>query len=297
MTPDLRTKLDALGRELTPELLGGTVKLFSGLFEGMDPQTVEEIDFEYGPDPRHRLDVFREQNLDNAPVLVFVHGGGFIMGDKRNDASAFYRNVGDFAARHGFVGVVPTYRLAPDHPWPAGAEDVGRVMSWIKRHIEDFGGDPGKIVLSGQSAGAVHVASYIAHSQFHVEPGGGVAGAMLMSGLYDTVAVTPNDNHYAYYGRDAATFEEANCMPGLLATDVPLCFTVSEFDPAQFQREAARTVGAWGDAKGSFPEMHYLTGHNHLTPSQSLGTPVKEVEELLAGFVRRVTGQAAVMKP
>jgi triacylglycerol lipase len=134
------------------------------------------------------------------------------------------------------------------------------------------------------------VASYVSHSQYHAAPGGAIRGALLMSGLYDTLAVTPNENHLAYYGSDAARYAEASCMPGLLGTDLPLCFTVSEFDPPAFQEEAARVAGAWGLAKGAYPEMHYLVGHNHLTPSQSLGTPVKDVEELVADFVHRVTG-------
>ena len=290
MTPEFRAKVDSFGRELTPELLGGTSMMMAGLFEGMDPQTIEEEDFLYGADARHRLDLYRQQNLENAPVFVFVHGGGFIMGDKRNPPGPFYRNVGDFAARHGWIGVVPTYPLAPDHPWPAGPEAVRGVVEWIRANAAQYGGDPDRIVLSGQSAGAVHVASYVAHSQYHAAPGGGVRGAVLMSGLYDTTVGEPNANHRAYYGSDASKYAAANCLPGLLATETPLCFTVSEFDPDAFQAEAARTAGAWGRAKGTYPEMHYLVGHNHLTPSQSLGSPVKDVEALVADFVRRVTG-------
>jgi triacylglycerol lipase len=289
MTADFRHRIDAFGRELTPDLLGGTSMMMAQMFEGMDPQTIEDVDIAYGPDPRHRLDLYREQNIENAPVFVFVHGGGFIMGDKRSEQGPFYRNVGDYAARQGWIGVVPTYPLAPDHPWPAGPEALKRVVEWIGANVAEYGGDPERIVLSGQSAGAVHVASYLAHPAYHAVPGGGVRGAVLMSGLYDTTVGEANDNHRAYYGTDAARYAEANCLPGLLSTQTPLCFTVSEFDPPMFQAEAARTVGAWGEAKGGFPEMHYLVGHNHLTPSQSLGTPVKDVEALLADFVGRVT--------
>ena len=289
MTADFRHRIDAFGRELTPDLLGGTSMMMAQMFEGMDPQTIEEVDIAYGPDPRHRLDLSREQNIENAPVFVFVHGGGFIMGDKRSAQGPFYRNVGDYAARQGWIGVVPTYPLAPDHPWPAGPEALKRVVEWIGANVAEYGGDPERIVLSGQSAGAVHVASYVAHPAYHAVPGGGIRGAVLMSGLYDTTVGKANDNHRAYYGTDAARYAEANCLPGLLSTQTPLCFTVSEFDPPMFQAEAARTVGAWGEAKGGFPEMHYLVGHNHLTPSQSLGTPVKDVEALLSDFVGRVT--------
>jgi triacylglycerol lipase len=289
MTPEFRAQVATFGRELTPELLGGTSMMMAGLFEGMDPQTIEEVDQSYGPDPRHRLDVYHQQNLKDAPVFVFVHGGGFIMGDKRSEQGPFYRNVGDFAARQGWIGVVPTYPLAPDHPWPAGPEALYHVIDWLRGNVARYGGSPERIVISGQSAGAVHVASYVAHEAFHVVPRGGVRGALLMSGLYDTVAGEPNENHRAYYGTDTSKYAAASCMPGLLATGLPLCFTVSEYDPDAFQQEAARVAGAWGLAKGAYPEMHYLVGHNHLTPSQSLGSPVKDVEALVAGFVRRVT--------
>lgn len=290
MSPDLRAKLDSFGRELTPELLGGTSQMFAGLFEGMDPQTLVEDDIAYGPDARHRLDLYRKQGATDGPVFVFVHGGGFVMGDKRNEGSPFYRNVGDFAARRGWIGVTITYRLAPTHKWPSGPEDLGLLVRWLKDNIADHGGDPEKIVLCGQSAGAVHVASYVAHEAYHAVLGGGIAGAVLMSGIYDTVGTEPNEMHKAYYGDDASKYGEASCIPGLLQTDAPLLFTVSEFDPRAFQIEAAGLVRAWAEAKSAFPEMHFLTGHNHLTPAQSLGSPEKEVEELVAEFVRRATG-------
>jgi arylformamidase len=290
MTPKLRAKLEAMGRELTPELLGGTSQLFGQMFEGMDPQTIEEPDLAYGPDERHRLDIFRKQISLREPVFVFVHGGGFVMGDKRSEASPFYRNVGDFAARRGWVGVTITYRLAPAHKWPSGPEDLGLLVRWLKDNVAEWGGDPDKIVLCGQSAGAVHVASYVAHSAHHAEPGGGIAGAVLMSGIFDTEGTAPNDMHRAYYGDDPAKYGEASCVAGLLETDIPLMFTVSEFDPKAFQLEATRLAGKWGEAKGAYPEIHLLRGHNHLSPAQSLGSPEKEVEELVAEFVRRVTG-------
>ena len=76
MTPKLRAELDAFGRELTPELLGGTSQMFAQLFEGMDPQTIEEPDLAYGPDERHRLDLFRKQITEDAPVgsIMLVRG-------------------------------------------------------------------------------------------------------------------------------------------------------------------------------------------------------------------------------
>jgi len=289
MTPELRAKLEGFGPDLTPEMLGGTTRLFAATAQGSDPMVEVIRDFEYGPDERHRLDLFRKSDLQGAPVLVFVHGGGFVMGDKRSAETPFYDNIGTFAALQGFVGVTVTYRLAPAHQFPAGPEDLAAVVRWLRANVAPFGGDPDKIVLAGQSAGAAHVAGYVAHRAHHAEPGGGIAGAILMSGIYDTLSCTPNQFHLAYYGDDPKGWGPASCMAGLLNSEIPLMLTVSEFDPEDFQRQAAQFVGAWGVAHAGYPEMHYLAGHNHLSPAQSIGGEIKSIERMVAGFVRRVT--------
>ncbi len=287
MTPAFRAQLESLGRDLTPDMLGGTQQLMRMINQGMDPDTKVARDISYGPDERNRLDIFTQGDITGAPVFVFVHGGGFMMGDKHNEGSPFYSNMGDFAARHGWVGVTLTYRLAPDHRFPSGPDDLQAAVQWMRDNIADHGGDPDRIVLSGQSAGAVHVAGYLAHRREHAA---GLAGAVLMSGIYDTTTCDPNDNAYAYYGDDRKAWAPASCVAGLLATEVPIQFSVAEFDPQDFQRQAAQLVSQWTDAKGEMPEMHYLSGHNHLTPALSIGSSSAETERMVAGFVRRVAG-------
>jgi acetyl esterase/lipase len=186
--------------------------------------------------------------------------------------------------------VTITYRLAPESKFPSGPEDLGQVVEWLRANIGHHGGDPDKIVLSGQSAGATHVAGYVAHAAHHAVPGGGIAGAVLMSGVYDTVTCEPNSFAEAYYGPDHAAWVPASCMPGLLATEIPVQFSVAEFDPADFQRQAAQVVSDWTKARGRYPEMHLLSGHNHLSPALSIGSDHTEIERMVAAFVRRVTG-------
>ncbi len=288
MTPELRAQLEALGRDLTPDMLGGTNRLFAAMNRGIDAATKVTRDLSYGPDERHRLDVFARDGLAGAPVFVFVHGGGFVMGDKHTEGSPFYSNVGEFAARQGWIGVAVTYRLAPAHKFPAGAEDLALVVQWLRDNVAQYGGDPARIVLSGQSAGAAHVASYVAHKRFHVAERGGIAGAVMMSGIYDTLNTTPNDFHRAYYGEERSDWGPASMQAGLINSEIPLLFTVSELDPTDFQVAAARLAAEWGTAKGEFPRLHYLAGHNHLSPALSLGSPETEVEELVAVFVARI---------
>lgn len=287
MTPDIRAALQALGNDLTPAMLGGTQQLMASMSRGMAAATRVTRDLAYGPDPRHRLDLFTRDGLAGAPVFLFVHGGGFTMGDKHTEGSPFYSNMGDFAARHGFVGVTITYRLAPAHKFPAGPDDLALALDWLRTHVTAHGGDPARIVLAGQSAGATHVAGYLAHRRDHAM---GVAGACLMSGIYDTLTATPNAFAQAYYGEDRRGWGPASCLAGLLASPVPIQFSVAEFDPDDFHQQAAQVVTQWQQTKGRLPELHYLTGHNHLSPALSIGSDSREVERMVAGFVRRVTG-------
>jgi triacylglycerol lipase len=289
MTPELRATLESFGREIGPEMLGGTNKLFAEMNLGIDPATQVSRDLRYGPDERNRLDLFVREGTANAPVLVFVHGGGFVMGDKHAEGSPFYSNVGEFAARRGWVGVPMTYRLAPANKFPSGPEDLAAAVAWLRDNVARYGGDPDKIVLSGQSAGAAHVAAYVAHKRFHVAERGGIAGAVLLSGIYDTLNTPANDFHRAYYGEERAMWGPASMQAGLINSEIPLLITVSELDPTDFQVAAARLAGEWGAAKGEFPPLHRLAGHNHLSPAVSLGSAEADVEELIADFVRRVT--------
>ena len=273
VTPAQRDRIASLGPDLGPALMQGTQALFAASYPGMDAATIVTRDHPYGDDPRHRLDIFRRAETTRAPVLVFVHGGGFVMGDKRSETLPFYDNIGDFAAQSGFVGVTITYRLAPAHIWPAGPEDMALVVAWLRAHVADFGGDPDAIFLMGQSAGAVHVASYVAHDRFHVTPGGGIAGALMLSCIFDVAAAEPNPFNRAYYGDDPSTYPDASVDAGLIATTIPLLFSISEHDVADFQHQAARFVAAYAVARGAYPPMLYLHGHNHLSPVLGIGSP------------------------
>lgn len=198
MPADIAEKLKELGRVIDPPK---TAALYAPLQQKEPYAGVKvERDISYGANERNRLDVFVPEAAGSArPVVIFVHGGGFVRGDKRGPGSPFYDNIMLWAAKSGFVGVNMTYRLAPQNPWPAGAEDVAAVVRWVSDNIAARGGDPAKVFLIGHSAGAVHAASYVAHPAFHGAKGIGLAGAVLISGLYD-ITQAPSDAERAYFG-------------------------------------------------------------------------------------------------
>lgn len=285
MTPETRAKLAALGTELTPTLLQTTTKLVASLSAPRDDGVSITRDHQYGPDARNRLDIHCKGRPHGAPVLVYVHGGGFVMGDKTSPGSPFYDNIGQWAARQGYVGVTLTYRLAPANRWPCGPEDMALAVRWLRANIAAHGGDPRKIFLLGQSAGAVHVAAYTSHPRFHGESGAGIAGALMTSGIYDPTTQPPSQFSLAYYGDSPAVLAEARCTAGLLATEVPLMFSVSEMDPKDFQDQAAQLAQAWHAAKGVYAPMEYMAGHNHLSPAQCIGSSEDDLGPRIARFI------------
>ena len=290
MSPENRTKLLELGTELSPAMLGGTSQLMAGIAAPADPDVTVLRDRQYGPDERNRLDIFTRGSPENAPVLVYVHGGGFVMGDKITPGSPFYDNVGQWAAQQGYVGVTMTYRLAPAHQWPAGPQDMADAVDWLRTNIAQHGGNPDAIFLMGQSAGASHVAAYLAHPQFHLSGGPGVAGGLLISCIYDTRTAPLNNFAKAYYGEDPETYAGSTTTPGLLAGEVPLLCSVSEFDAEDFRAQAAQFTGDWHADKGTYPPMEYLAGHNHLTPAQAIGSVEDDLGPRIARFIAATIG-------
>jgi acetyl esterase/lipase len=110
-----------------------------------------------------------------APVLVFVHGGGFRGGQP--SANAYQ---GKAALEHGAVFVSMGYRLIPDARFPDSVDDVELGLRWVREHIGEHGGNASRVFLAGHSAGAM-LAAWVALRASHVE----LAGAVLISGFYD----------------------------------------------------------------------------------------------------------------
>ncbi len=111
-------------------------------------RTIATRDLAYGAEARQHLDVYRTADARMAPVMMFWYGGSWQRG-----AKDYYRFVGEALARQGFVAILPDYRLATDHPFPAFVEDAASAVRWARDHAMEFGGDPDRIYISGHSAG------------------------------------------------------------------------------------------------------------------------------------------------
>ncbi|CAN5268499.1 alpha/beta hydrolase [soil metagenome] len=139
---------------------------------------------------RNELDIWKRPDLPTdarAPVLVQVHGGAWIMGNKDQQAGPLMAHMAD----RGWVCVAINYRLSPRATWPDHIGDVKRALAWVKANIADHGGDPGFVAITGGSAGG-HLSSLAALSanEAAFQPGfeeadTSVVAAVPFYGVYD----------------------------------------------------------------------------------------------------------------
>ena len=265
-----------------------TAKLYAPLHEKEPYQGVKvERDVKYGAADRNLLDVFMPANASPPrPVLIFVHGGAFVAGDRRESGTPFYDNIMLWAVRNGFVGVNMTYRLAPQAKWPAGAEDIGSAVQWVANNIGGRGGDPARIYLMGHSAGAVHVASYVSHPQFYQVKGGGIAGAIMVSGLYDLTAMKLGDPERAYFGDDPSRYAEESSLPGLATTSIPLMIVAAEMDPPAFLRQFELLKDATCKRASGCARTLILPQHSHMSEVYSINTADTRLTNEILDFVK-----------
>jgi acetyl esterase/lipase len=272
---------------LTPEDIQAVRELYTP-YQELEPFADVGVfrDEAYGAHPRQRLDVFAPDGIaEPRPVLIFVHGGGFVGGERHSAGTPFYDNVGVWAARNGFVGVTISYRLAPDFTFPAGPDDIAGAVAWVRENIAAHGGDPSAIVLLGQSAGASHVAAYGARA----ERDSSVRAVALMSGQYDYTAFEPPPNVRAYIGGGADAQRAASSIDGLVASRLPVLIVISEFDPPPFHKQAQKLADAIFARDGRCANFLYLPRHNHLSQISHLnanGIEDMVLSDRLAEFVR-----------
>jgi acetyl esterase/lipase len=111
-----------------------------------------------GAGRRHCLDVYRPRSmLAPAPVILQIHGGAWVIGDKRQQALPLMHHL----ATNGWVCVAPNYRLSPRATFPDHLVDLKAALGWVREHIADLGGNPEFIAVTGGSAGG-HLAALLA---------------------------------------------------------------------------------------------------------------------------------------
>jgi acetyl esterase/lipase len=165
--------------------------------------------------------------LQGRPLLIWVHGGGWIMGDK-DDAMGMYGRYCRKLAEHGIAAANVSYRLSPEVKHPGHIEDIARATAWLVEHANALGYDPAHIFVSGHSAGG-HLAALLAVDDrwltaVNVDPDA-IIGAIPSSGVYDLKPMF--EGRVAFGGAfPPGTAEDASPISHVDAADPPFLLFV-----------------------------------------------------------------------
>ena len=235
----------------------GDLKRDLGWVPPTDVEAIENVS--YGScDKWHLLDLYRPKDAEGKlPVLLNIHGGAWVYGDKK-----VYAPYGMYLATQGFAVVNASYRLAPKHTFPAPLEDVGAMVEWVVDHAEEYGLDVSNLFFVGDSAGA-HLATAYTAIQLNEAyaksfPGIKVDERFIPKGLLLNCGVFDIEVEWKKQGRALTPF-----LTDLLG-EKPTVESVKQMSPAQF-------------ITSDFPSVHLTTSNGDFLRKHSYR--LKEVLE------------------
>lgn len=272
-----------------PGSIAKTLEVYAPILKAAPKDGVKVArDLAYGPDARHRLDVYQPEGKTGAPVLMFFHGGAYVRGE-RNINGDIYGNIATYFARNGVLGINGTYRLAPAAKWPASAQDLGRAVAWVKENAARLGGDPARIFLMGHSAGATHAATYAFMKEAQPTAGHGLAGLILSSGRFH-FAPNPDDpnlkNFQAYFGADTSRYpamSPINHVKG--GVGLPTFIVISEYDNPDLDTQGAMLLAAICQRDRRCPRFKRMVHHNHLSMTYQFNTKDDQLGREILEFI------------
>ena len=229
---------------------------------------------------RQALDIYQAPRGPDRPVVVYIHGGGWHIGDKEEGAASKAQALDQI----GWMLVAINYRLSPDVKHPEHVKDVAAAVAWVHDNIDDYGGDPERIVVMGHSAGA-HLAALVATDPQRLAAHGKstniIDGAILLDGAaFDIPTMLDNPNlpeqsrtmHLGWLGNRRSTWADASPMlkvaPG---NDIPPFLILHT--PRRMGAEESRRLGDTLEQAGNSVLVLECPDDDHTSINRNLGTP------------------------
>jgi acetyl esterase/lipase len=201
--------------------------LAATLAQGETVRQIRDLAYVEGPDadPRkQKLDLYMPSGARSAPVLMWIHGGAWKIGDR-----SWYRGMGLRFAEAGVGFAAISYRLSPGVKHPAHVQDCAAALAWLRAHVAEHGGNPERLFVSGQSAGG-HLTALLALNPKYLDeakvPRDAIKGSIPMSGVYRiTAGLLPE-----VFGSDPQTLADASPIQFVKNASAPMLVITEKND-------------------------------------------------------------------
>ncbi|WP_225737454.1 alpha/beta hydrolase [Dyella acidiphila] len=176
-----------------------------------------------------KLDIYRPQHAEHAPIVVFFYGGSWTHGER-----AWYRFVGDTLAAHGVVTVIPDYRKYPQVKMDGFMQDAAKAVAWVHQHAAEIGGAADGIFVMGHSAGG-QIGALLLTDPSWLAPYGlhpaDMAGFIGLAGCYDFMPIPASEHDMlGMFGHDAASQARAQPVRFVSQQEPPMLLLQGEAD-------------------------------------------------------------------
>ena len=228
------------------------------------------LEIPYGDDERQKLDVYLPEAAgpDPLPVLVFLHGGYWVIGHK--DTLGFMAPPITCAPA---ILVTAGYRMAPGAKYPEQVDDCRRALKWVYENISRHGGNPDRIFVGGHSAGG-HLASLIALQTGRLHefglPANAIKACFPVSGVFDVTDTPPDRRDALLSAPDQA--RGASPLFNTAGNTVPFFLEIGENDFPNLRNQHLAMMASLKAEVGPVEEME-RRGHNHFEISLDHGDP------------------------
>ena len=204
--------------------------MFQPVYADLPAGVIKLSDIPYGNSSLQTMDVYKNRDAHNAPVIFMVHGGAWRIGDKQS--RTVLNNKIKRWVPAGFIFISINYRMLPEADPLVQLQDVASALATAQQKAESWGGDPARFILMGHSAGAHLVALLAASPDIGIKAG---AQKWLGSILLDTAALNVTDimksSHMRFYddafGKDPVFWKKASPVNNLSAEAYPVLVVCS----------------------------------------------------------------------
>ena len=238
----------------------------------------------YGANARQKLDIYLPKSANQSTtlkkVIIFYYGGNWDSGER-----ADYKFAAEALVSHGYIVVIPDYRVYPEVLFPGFMADPVSAAKWVKANIKKYNGDANKVFLAGHSAGA-HIAvmmainpEYLAVASLKPNDFVGVIG---LAGPYDFLPLT-SERLKVIFGAEAQRWKSQpiNFVDG---KNPPLFLAIGTKDNTVWPRNSINLTKKIKENNG-LVEMHEFAGYGHIDMVAKLAKPLRGNGDLLKSVI------------